>query len=720
MPDQELKIFEKIITALSEHKGRYYALNQIAFFALGKGDATNAAIVGRVIYTYKRYFLSTGYGKATKWQPNWDKIAQDFPSRLKPFHSPPRISRESIYNDILQALQDEKKAVNEELKKNPINILACRRAPELEQVGDIIYVVIYETHMQDEYFPIPDGAPIRIYIYGHYPVNGTLLAHDGLLSQAIVLLDEPLPDRFSGGVLQPRIEELIAAITESVRRSMGDSNGLHNNILENKFKSSVIAQLSVDTAHLDQSQATAANKCCCQDISLLWGPPGTGKTYTLGEIITNWVKNKYRVLAVSIANVAVDQIGLKTRDALERHTMISFLNEGKILRYGYARDSEMLKDRRFYPDKERAQTIRKELYALTESLKRRRDILHPEKAVIIRNIDKLKKELRTITQRYVNDAKVVLTTIIQTCIDPTLFSEVPFDVVVIDEASMISIPHLVSVMSLAKKHALIAGDFRQLGPIALSNSEKSHNWLHKDVFSKFKLDSLHEDTLNKMMMLKTQRRMHPHISRIVNEAFYENLLVDGAPDRNLLSSRHKPNPGSGAVLIKVSPEDGCEVEPTPSGSRKNNGTALISSQLAFYYATKDPNVSIGVITPYRAQVRLIQSQLKSLCTDSSILNRITVGTIHTFQGSERDIIIWDIVEMRNFKIGRLYRGESGNRLVNVAITRARGKLLAVGDPKAFFTAPGSDATGQIGSILKYGFEDNEIEWKNIKIMMQVN
>lgn len=719
MPDQELKIFEKIIASLSEHKGSYYALNQIAYFALGKGDPANTARVGRVINTYKRYFLSTGYGKATKWHPNWDRIYQDFPSLLKPSKKVSSTSRESIYKDILQALQDEKKAVNEELIKNPINILACRRAPELEQVGDIIYVVIYKTDMKDEYFPIPDGAPIRIWIHGHYSVNGTLLAHDGLLSQAIVLLEGPLPDRFSGGVLQPRIEELIAAIANSVQRSMEDTNGLHNKILASTMESSVVAQFGVETVHLDKSQAAAAKLCCNQDLSLLWGPPGTGKTYTLGEIITNWIKNRYRVLAVSIANVAVDQIGLKTRDALERHNMISFLNTGKILRYGYARDSEMLKDKRFYPDKERAQAIRRELYTLTESLKKRRDISQSEKAVIMRNIDKLKKELRTITQRYVNDAKVVLTTIVQTCIDPSLFSEVPFDVVVIDEASMISIPHLISVMSLAKNHVLIAGDFRQLGPIALSNSEKSHQWLHRDVFSLFKLDSLHDEALKNMMMLKTQRRMHPHISRTINEAFYKNLLIDGAPEKNLIPSRHKPLPGIGAVLIKVSPEDGCEIETTPAGSRKNNGTALITSRLSYYYATEDPNVTIGVITPYRAQVRLIQNHLKFLCSDPSVLNRITVGTIHTFQGSERDIIIWDIVEMRNFKIGRLYRGESGDRLVNVAITRAKGKLLAVGDPKAFFIAPGCDATGKVGFILKYGFEDNEVNWKDFRKCINV-
>jgi superfamily I DNA and/or RNA helicase len=70
--------------------------------------------------------------------------------------------------------------------------------------------------------------------------------------------------------------------------------------------------------------------------------------------------------------------------------------------------------------------------------------------------------------------------------------------------------------------------------------------------------------------------------------------------------------------------------------------------------------------------------------------RVTVGTIHTFQGSERDIIIWDIVDTPQNDMGLLYKGETGERLVNVAISRAKSRLVIVGYPRTFHESKAND------------------------------
>jgi len=83
-----------------------------------------------------------------------------------------------------------------------------------------------------------------------------------------------------------------------------------------------------------------------------------------------------------------------------------------------------------------------------------------------------------------------------------------------------------------------------------------------------------------------------------------------------------------------------------------------------------------------------------------------LGTVHAFQGSEADVIIWDLVDTRNHKIGRLYQQDTGDRLTNVAISRAKGKLVIVGDPDAFFLAPGKESVGKLRNILAINFHSN--------------
>ena len=90
-------------------------------------------------------------------------------------------------------------------------------------------------------------------------------------------------------------------------------------------------------------------------------------------------------------------------------------------------------------------------------------------------------------------------------------------------------------------------------------------------------------------------------------------------------------------------------------------------------------VRVGLITPYNGQVALLKRHLKSI-DDDAVRNRIQVGTIHPFQGSERDVIIWDLVETADLDLGRLFRDNAGKRLVNVAVSRARGKLVVVTAP----------------------------------------
>jgi superfamily I DNA and/or RNA helicase len=118
------------------------------------------------------------------------------------------------------------------------------------------------------------------------------------------------------------------------------------------------------------------------------------------------------------------------------------------------------------------------------------------------------------------------------------------------------------------------------------------------------------------------------------------------------------------------------------------------------YLSEDSEIQIGVISPYRGEVSLIKRKLKDLFLNERDNRRVRVGTVHAFQGSEADVIIWDLVDSRNLKVGKLFHSSSGNRLANVAITRAQGKLVFVGDREVFLSSPGSEMVDKFQWILK--------------------
>lgn len=92
----------------------------------------------------------------------------------------------------------------------------------------------------------------------------------------------------------------------------------------------------------------------------------------------------------------------------------------------------------------------------------------------------------------------------------------------------------------------------------------------------------------------------------------------------------------------------------------------------------NPKARIGIIAAYRGQVLSYRSAIEQWSKEHRHV-QVLAGTIHSFQGSEMDYVIWDLVDSKHEKIGNLYTGKEGERLINVAISRAIGKLIVVGD-----------------------------------------
>jgi len=719
-----LEAFQQIIRVWARRSdpSQAYTPNQIANFALGSGNSANAARVGQTVAAYQQYFRVSGSSHGRRIAPNWEAVRRDHSDLLpgavqRPPAEAGEIGRDDVFREMIQALGDERAAVRRENAANPISVAGGRRVPELEHPGVVICEFFYEMRREDSFFPIPDGAPVQLVWPGRDARDGTLLSQEPAESRVIVELEGAVdPGTLNAsGWLRPKLEELVAAVQSAVVQAQSDLHGLHNRLVAANLDPRRVRTAPQVTESLDSSQRAAVANALARDVTFLWGPPGTGKTHTVGEAIAHWVKLDARVLAVSTANVAVDQICLKARDAVTRHGLERLLDNGRILRLGYARDPEVLRERRFFPDKERARVIREQLAAVRAQLRRASELDTNTRASLNLAAKQLSHELRDLTREAIRGAAVVLTTVMQPCIDPSFENVGSFDVVVVDEASMLPIPYLITAAARAGKQILVAGDFRQLGPISLAQSQLAERWLHRDVFELIGIAGQRVPTHPALAMLKRQRRMHPDISACVNEAFYSGLLEDHAPGENLQAAAFPPIAGTGAVFVEVEPSDECAVEQTGGGSRRNAGTARRTALLAAWFARRQPRLHVAVITPYRAQVLLIQQCLRENRLSATEREHIHVGTVHTFQGSEREVVLWDLVEMRTHAIGHLYRYAAGNRLANVAITRAKGKLVLIGDHRAFSDAPSANTVLQLKAIIARSFgAPARIRWETLE------
>lgn len=699
--------FNKIVKKLRGHPREPEGLtrNQIAFLVLGKGSPGNAASIGRTLYEYHDYVIEITQGKGAKLALDWDAIDRDF-GQGRPQNREPGAKPSRPFDEMLMALRDERDAVGRAARRNPLRLLGERRATELEQPGDVIYGFSYESPSDDDVFPLPDGAPVQIVWQDGTSRKAILLSHDEVASRLYAALDARLSQTLlrSPCRLEPLHGKLVDAIVKQVEIAMESTDGVHQRLLDSAVRPRRLRSHEVVDAGLDESQLATLRRACTEDVSLIWGPPGTGKTYLLGKAVSELVGLGLRILVVSIANVAVDQVCLKVRDALVERGEVSPLEKGQILRLGHARDPDVLQDHRFFPDRIEAQNLRSEIAEARRRLERP-GLSAEEQATIRQRINNLEKELRAVSARYSRDARVVLTTAIQTCLDPAFEEAGAFDAVVIDEASMMPIPHLMATGHRAGQQIILAGDFRQLGPIAIAKSDAAERWLKADIFQLLGVSNQHKPRHATLSMLQVQRRMHADISACVNDYFYAGLLKNGASPAATSAAKLEPEPDSAVLFVPTPGPPLCVATSTSGGSRCNRGSAKITARLAALFRSQSREHRIGVITPYRAQARRIKDELRMLgCAE-----HIDVGTVHTFQGSERDVIIWDIVDTEELSIGMIYRGDGGNRLTNVAITRARGKLVVVGDYDAFTVGRGREALGKLREIFTQKIRPRKIQ-----------
>jgi hypothetical protein len=298
----------------------------------------------------------------------------------------------------------------------------------------------------------------------------------------------------------------------------------------------------------------------------------------------------------------------------------------------------------------------------------------------------LERQIEAIRQQIINEAVLIATTLARAYTMTEVYGR-QFDTVVCDEASMAPIPAVFWACSRATKSVTIAGDFHQLAPIALSKDDRVKKWLRRDVYAAAGMDKgweLEQTAYSPMVMLRTQYRMQPQIRAIISSVFYGDRLRDGMPEEPAIKL-NQPCPGVYAGVYDTSAIDPwCSW--TSGHSRFNLYHAVLAVRLC-QIAIRDFE-NIGIITPYKAQTRLIKVLVDAnpLLKGLTEKGKVVVSNVHRFQGSEKDLIICDLVDSTGLPVGILLKGsiesknldeQSGARLINVACSRAKKKLAII-------------------------------------------
>nr|XP_016441854.1 PREDICTED: DNA-binding protein SMUBP-2-like isoform X1 [Nicotiana tabacum] len=404
-----------------------------------------------------------------------------------------------------------------------------------------------------------------------------------------------------------------------------------------------------------------------KNVILLHGPPGTGKTTTVVEIILQEAKRGSKILACAASNIAVDNIV----ERLVPHRV-------KLVRLGHparmlpqvldsALDAQVLRG----DNSALANDIRKEMKTLNGKLLKAKD--RNAKRDIRRELKALSKEERKRQQLAVTDvlknADVVLTTL--TGALSKKLDGMSYDLVIIDEAAQ-ALEIACWIALLKGSRCILAGDHLQLPP-TIQSVEAEKKGLGKTLFER--LADLYGDEITSM--LTVQYRMHELIMNWSSGELYDNKIeahssVASHMLYHLEDVKKTPSTESTLLLIDIA---GCDMEDKKDeeDSTLNEGEAEVAIAHAKRLVESGVRASdIGLITPYAAQVVF----LKKLKSNEDKLKEMEISTVDGFQGREKEAIIISMVRSNSKKeVGFL----SDRRRMNVAVTRARRQCCLVCD-----------------------------------------
>jgi superfamily I DNA and/or RNA helicase len=506
-----------------------------------------------------------------------------------------------------------------------------------------------------------DGAAIECFIAGEEPVKGVLLNLDGTKGEfRLFAPDFPdwiedsgvgiklAPDTRTTTIMKKALNELEQ--NKKMYRLFEKIHDRSNTKTGQEIKPSTDS-LHFNNKNLNESQQQAvAAVLQNEELVILHGPPGTGKTTTLVEAIVQLVRNGENILVSAPSNTAVDNIAkelIKQGIKLLRVGNISKVDEEIFSHTPEGRLHNSKEQKEIKQLKIRAEEFRRMALKYKRSFgkaeREQRTLLFKEVKDIINEIKKLQHYYE---EKLFSEAEVIAGTPIG--LYDAGVSGRTFDTLVIDEAGQCVEPLAWCIFPMAEKKVL-AGDHWQLPPTVLSNEAATLG------FNNSILEAAIANT-TAVYLLNTQYRMRRSIAGFSSDYFYKGLL---------LTASHLHDAGVHITFIDTA-GSGYNEKHGPDGvSLQNEGELNIVRQLL--ETGSYPISNTALISPYSGQAAAAKETLPA---------GLRISTIDSFQGQEKEHIILSLVRSNDDgDIGFL----KDYRRMNVAITRAKEQLIVVGD-----------------------------------------
>lgn len=493
---------------------------------------------------------------------------------------------------------------------------------------------------------------------------------------------------------------------EFIKNDLINVERFFNSELDVNQKEAVVKSLSLN------------NGC---EVLVLQGPPGTGKTTTITEIVTQILKTRpnEKVLIASQSNQAVDNV-------LEKICKI----EDKILRIGNDPKKMSKIAQNYTPNKVLNKIIKENIQRID---KHHVSNKNPEIQKQMQSLQKdFREKLQHITSKMGNsgvsteknkesDLATLFTRNIRLIFGTLLgipswknFREMYFDTIIVDEAGRATLSELLVPCIKAKKLILV-GDHKQLAPVIdddvlekINDKNEAKTSFFQRLFER--VESVEQEELakgienpgrkNLIHTLEYNYRAERKICDLYSNAFYDGKLK--TTDELNAKKQHSFSFDSSVVWYDTGKLQDKEDQQKGTGKINNCNVRIIErvlKQLRNEMNKNNINYDIGIITPYKAQMELLRSKLAIKKNFDGY--KIDIGTVDSFQGSDRDIIIYDCVRSGKLKQKAKIDFIAEEKRLNVSLSRAKLLLIIVGDMDFLYQAQVSDKNNPFKNIIEY-------------------
>ena len=455
-----------------------------------------------------------------------------------------------------------------------------------------------------------------------------------------------------------------------------------------------------DRPYLRWAQRLAVEESVNRDFSLLWGPSGTGKSYTLGHMAEYYRSVGKRVLVLSTTNAAADVATFAVDDACKRCG--TPLADGEFIRYAhvltqpeeYRRRSHLMSFTKLLRELDALQ--RKAEKRLADARRGIAELNFGDEGYMdyAACVEAALSELKSIGQKRRDEvssllakAKIVCCTITSCLYNDFISGE--YDVILLDEASQVPL----AVWPLLMNHAhakkfVVAGDPMQLEPVqARDTGVNSQFWFDQNIYAYLGMTTFRGIEpfydVGAMTLLNEQSRMRKDICGVVSKMFYNGVLEGDRKDAPMeFECAGLPN-GAAVVLDPSAGGEQFGFDRIPSARLLRNTNVASAGQVLKCIREivrcnpKGRKLDIMVLSPFRAQAyKIYAPYLRQVDHGNEVTIRAL--TVHSSQGSEADIVFFDLVNPTNCFISR----EDAAHIWCVACSRAKQKLVIVGDVSA--------------------------------------